>query len=62
MKFAAKIADCGKVPVIGCVGYYQVDNNLALSVVTVAAYGVCMAFGRRLFCTGNQGARNQGLS
>ena len=36
MKFVAKIADCGQVPVIGCVGYYQVDDNFALGVVAVS--------------------------
>ena len=51
MKFVAKIADCGQVPVIGCVGYYQVDDNFALGVVTVSAYSVCTAFGRRLFAS-----------
>ena len=50
VKFAVKIADCGQVLVIGCVGHDQVDDNFALSVVAVAAYRVCSAaFGRRLF-------------
>ena len=54
VKFAAKIPDCGQVPVIGCVGHYQVDGNFALSVIAVPAYGLCTAFGRRLFRARNK--------
>ena len=54
VKFAVKIADCGQVLVIGCVGHYQVDGNFTLCVVAVTAYGLCTVFGRRLFRTGNK--------